>query len=340
MKIAFHTLGCKVNQFDTEIMKEQALQVYHQIVPFDEKADVYVINTCSVTGKSDYQSRQWVRRALRTSPDARIIVTGCYAQTHPEELLKIKGVDLVIGTQERRDWLSYLGGCDKAVYLNLDFSGEPLEQPFIHRFEEHTRAFVKVQDGCDARCSFCLIPRARGASRSVKVERVIEQIGWLVANGYQEVVLTGINLGFYGRDFHPKFSLSQLIRRILTETDLPRLRVSSMEPKTITPDLIDVLASSSRICRHFHIPLQCGDDDILKRMNRHYSRTYYQDIVMILRERITGACIGTDVMVGFPGEGEREFQNTYRLLSDIPLGYFHVFTYSARAQTPAALMKS
>jgi threonylcarbamoyladenosine tRNA methylthiotransferase MtaB len=340
MKIAFCTLGCKINQFDTAAMQQQAVEASHSVVPFEEEADVYVINTCSVTEKSDYQSRQLVRRALKTNPAARIVVTGCYAQTHPEELLQIQGVDVVLGNQEKGDWLNYLGGCEKAAAplqeVNTVFSRGPLQQPIIHRFGERTRAFVKVQDGCDFKCSFCLIPRARGPSRSVLMEQIIGQIRSLVDGGYQEAVLTGVNLGLYGRDFEPKQSLADLVRRILRETDLPRLRLSSIEPKTITPELIEILSSLPRICRHLHIPLQSGDDQVLKRMNRHYTASYYRELIHSIHAKIPGIGIGTDVMVGFPEEGETEFKHTFDLLSDLPMSYFHVFPYSPRPQTPAA----
>ena len=344
LKIGFHTFGCKVNQFDTAAMKEQASEASHEIVAFDQKADVYVINTCTVTEKSDNQSRQLIRKVLRRNPEAKIVVTGCYAQTNPDALVKIKGVNLVLGTQERGNWLDMLGGCDRAVgplkAVDPTFSEGPLDQPLIHRFGERTRAFIKVQDGCDARCSFCVIPRARGNSRSLPVDHVIEQIRQIVLSGYKEVVLTGVNLGFYGRDFTPKYSLAQIIRRILDESDLPRLRISSLEPKTITKELVTIVTSSNRICRHLHIPLQSGDDSILKRMNRHYTSSYYQRQITSLCEQIPDLCVGTDVMVGFPGESDTAFRNTQDLLNQLPFGYFHVFTYSPRTQTVAELMDS
>lgn len=327
-------------------MQEQARQKAHRIVPFEEEADVYVVNTCSVTEGGDAQSRQIIRRALRHNPRARIVVTGCYAQTNPEALSQIRGVDLVLGTRERDDWTDYLendlGGCEKAVAplkaVSAQIPRAPVEQPLIQRFEGRTRAFVKVQDGCDARCSFCLIPRARGPSRSVPAERVIEQVRLLVEAGYLEVVLTGVNLGFYGRDFRPKGGLAALIRQILERTSVRRLRLSSVEPKTLTAELKELLASSPRICRHLHIPLQSGDDGILRRMNRHYRSAYYRRLVEGLAARLPGFGFGTDVMVGFPGEGEEEFQQTYQLLSRLPFSYFHVFSYSPRPQTPAAQM--
>lgn len=343
MKIAFHTMGCKVNQFDTAVMEEQTRKADHAIVPFDQAADVYVINTCSVTEASDQKSRRIIRQIKHRTPGARVIVTGCYAQTHPEELAKISGIDLVLGNGEKQDLAGYLGGCDKAdgpvVNVGSPFSGGPLVQPLIRQVSGHTRVFLKIQDGCDYQCSFCLIPRARGPGRSLLPERVIEQVAVLVEEGCQEVVLTGVNLGTYGRDFIPKQSLAGLLRMLLERTRIARIRLSSLEPKTVTAELIEIIQSSSRICRHFHIPLQSGDNRILKQMNRHYFRSYYRQLVLSLAERFPNASIGTDVMVGFPDEGEAEYRNTYALLDELPMSYVHVFPFSARPETAAAGMR-
>jgi len=342
MKIAFHTMGCKVNQFDTAVMEELARKADHHIVPFEHPADVYVINTCSVTANADQESRRLVRQVRRRHPGSRIIMTGCYAQTHPEELSRIQGVDLILGNREKQDLAAYLGGCDRseAPVLNVGrpILGGPLVQPLLREFTGHTRFFLKIQDGCDYRCSFCLIPRARGPGRSLLPERVIDQTATLVGEGCQELVLTGVNLGTYGRDFMPKQSLAGLLRLLLDRTRIARIRLSSLEPKTVTPELIEVVESSSRICRHFHIPLQSGDNRILKTMNRHYSRSYYRRLILSLSERFPDAGIGADVMVGFPGEGETEYRNTYRLLEKLPVSYFHVFPFSSRPQTAAAAM--
>ncbi len=344
MKIAFHTMGCKVNQFDTAVMEERTRKADHHIVPFDQAADVYVINTCSVTENSDQESRRIVRQLKRRNPDARVIVTGCYAQTHPEELAKIPGIDLVLGNTEKQDLAGYLGGCDKAdgpvVNVGRSFLSGPLDQPMIRQVSGHTRVFLKIQDGCDYKCSFCLIPRARGPGRSLSPERVIEQVTVLAEEGCQEVVLTGVNLGTYGRDFIPKGSLAGLLRLLLDRTRMARVRLSSLEPKTVTPELIEMMQSSSRICRHFHIPLQSGDDRTLKKMNRHYSRQYYRQLILSLAERFPNASIGADVMVGFPDEGEAEYRNTYELLDELPMSYFHVFPFSARPETAAVMMRS
>jgi threonylcarbamoyladenosine tRNA methylthiotransferase MtaB len=344
MKIAFHTMGCKVNQFDTAVLEEQARGADHTLVRFDEAADVYVINSCSVTENSDREARRLVRQLKRRNPGSRIVMTGCYAQTHPEELAQIQGIDLVIGNDRKRDLVDHLGGCEKEPGEALGFEGGlsrgPLDQPLIREFRGHTRFFLKVQDGCDFDCSFCLIPRARGQGRSLPMEQVVNQVKVLTEGGCREVVLTGVNLGAYGRDFEPKQTLSGLLRHLLEQTGISRIRLSSLEPKTITSELLKIVESSSRICRHFHVPLQSGADATLKKMNRHYSRIYYRRLILSLFERFPEAGIGTDVMVGFPGETEDAFRMTHDLLNELPMSYFHVFPFSPRPQTPAAGMDS
>jgi threonylcarbamoyladenosine tRNA methylthiotransferase MtaB len=344
MKIAFHTLGCKVNQFDTAVMENLTRDADHDIVPFEQPADVYVINTCSVTANADQESRRLVRQVKRRNPSSRIIMTGCYAQTHPEELVRIQGVDLILGNREKQDLGGYLGGCERSEGPVVDvgelFSPGPLIQPILRRFTGHTRFFLKIQDGCDYRCSFCLIPRARGPGRSLLPENVLEQTEAVVEEGCQELVLTGVNLGTYGRDFVPKQSLAVLLRLLLDQTGIARIRLSSLEPKTITPELVEVVGSSPRICRHFHIPIQSGDNRILKKMNRHYSRHYFRQLILSLAERFPDASIGSDVMVGFPDEGVPEYRNTYRLLAELPMSYIHVFPFSPRPETPAGLMQT
>jgi threonylcarbamoyladenosine tRNA methylthiotransferase MtaB len=344
MKIAFHTMGCKVNQFDTAVMEERAKDEGHDLVSFGEAADVYVINSCAVTENSDREARRLVRQLKRRNPGSRIVMTGCYAETHPDELAQIQGIDLVIGNSRKRDLVDYLGGCEKEPGEALGFEGGhsqgPLDQPLIHEFRGHTRFFLKIQDGCDFDCSFCLIPRARGPGRSLPIDRTIEQVALLAEEGCQEVVLTGVNLGTYGRDFKPKRELSGLLQLLLDRTFIPRIRLSSLEPKTITPELLDLMESSHRFCRHFHVPLQSGADVTLDKMNRHYSRDYYRQLILSLAERFPGAGIGTDVMVGFPGETLDDFAGTCALLDELPMSYFHVFPFSPRPQTPAADMES
>ncbi len=339
MKIAFYTMGCKVNQFDTAVLCELARGREHTVVPFEREADIYVINTCSVTQRSDQEARRLIRKVKRARPGARVVVTGCYAETHPDELLKIEGVDLLLGNAEKFDLMNFIDGCGRTVGPTSHIGGlrglDSLTQPLIREFPDHTRAFIKIQDGCDYACSFCLIPRARGAGRSLEPERVIEQVRSLEETGFGEVVLTGVNLGTYGRDFSPKRSLAEMLVLLLDRTRIPRIRLSSIEPKTWTPELIESIASSKRVCRHFHVPLQSGDDGILYEMNRHYGRRFYRDLVRSLAGRFPGAGIGADVMVGFPGEGEAEFNNTLTLLEELPMSYLHVFPYSPRPQTPA-----
>ncbi|HEY5648769.1 MAG TPA: tRNA (N(6)-L-threonylcarbamoyladenosine(37)-C(2))-methylthiotransferase MtaB [Nitrospiria bacterium] len=339
MKVAFHTMGCKVNQFDTAVMAEVCGQSSYEVVPFDGGADVYVINTCSVTENGDREARRIVRRVKRDHPGARVVVTGCYAQTQPENVAEIEGVDLVLGNKGKTRIHEFLEGCGGAERPRIELgaldSGEALDQPAIQMMRGRTRVFLKIQDGCDFKCSFCLIPRARGAGRSLPMDRVVDQIRTLGEVGCQEVVLTGINLGMYGRDFSPKARLSDLLNTLLEKTDIPRIRLSSIEPKTLTAGLLDLWASSDRICKHFHIPLQSGDDRILADMNRHYEGSFFRQLIQDISEKVPEACFGTDVMVGFPGEGEREFLNTASLLECLPWAYFHVFPYSPRPDTEA-----
>lgn len=343
MNVAFWTLGCKVNQFDTAVMQAQAKAADCRIVAYSESADVYVINTCSVTGRSNAESRQMVRRALKTNPNARVVVTGCYAQTHPDEVARIEGVSMVLGTRERIDWLARLGACESLsgpmIAADPVIPRMAVEQPVIETFEGRTRFILKVQDGCDFDCSFCIIPRARGPSRSVPAARLIEQVNLAMDHGYREMVLTGVNLGLYGRDFSPKESLAGLLTRMLAETPIARIRLSSLEPKTVTPELIRVMGSSDRFCSHFHIPLQSGDPANLARMNRHYTPEFYAELIRSLARTFPDAGFGTDVLVGFPGETETHFDRTFAMLSALPFGYIHAFTYSSRPLTVAAEMR-
>lgn len=337
MKIAFHTLGCKVNQFDTAVMEEQVREADHEIVASDGLADVHVINSCSVTENSDREAKRLIGRLKRKDPRARIVVTGCYAQTHPEDLRRNPQIDVILGNSHKgklSDYLCTINDSEGPVLaVGSEFSCDPLVQPLIRGLRGHTRSFIKVQDGCDFDCSFCLIPRARGPGRSLPVERVIEQVSRLVEEDCQEVVLTGINLGTYGRDFSPKESLGSLLQMVIERTPIRRVRLSSLEPKTVTSHLRDVIASSSRICRHFHVPLQSGDDQILLAMNRHYSAGFYQDLILELKGQFPDAGFGTDVMVGFPGETDEQFSRTFTLLNRLPMAYFHVFPYSHRPDT-------
>ncbi len=360
MKIAFTTLGCKVNQFDTAIMESSVTRESHEIVPYEEKADLYVINTCTVTENADLESRHWVKKARKKNPNAKIMVTGCYAQTNPAEVKNIPGVDLILGNEEKKSISSFLpmiqpdptsGSVDSKTGPILNETNEVhsnqvscvgeisrekiFKQPLIESFLDKTRAFLKVQDGCNAWCSFCIIPRARGKSRSFSVEEVISQVVLFEERGYHEVVLTGINLGSYGLDFSPKTSLLHLLAQMEKKTSRIRFRFSSIEPEYFTDDLIEAFSNSKRVCRHFHIPLQSGHAGILKKMNRKYSPEYYRALLEKIHHEMPDAAIGADVMAGFPGETIDEFQATYRLLSRLPVAYLHVFPYSMRENTTA-----
>ncbi|HEX9757283.1 MAG TPA: tRNA (N(6)-L-threonylcarbamoyladenosine(37)-C(2))-methylthiotransferase MtaB [Nitrospiria bacterium] len=343
MQVAFATLGCKVNQFDTTMMESLAGGKGYQIVGFDTRADVYIINTCTVTLKSNYQSRQLVRKAVRQNPKARIIVTGCYAETYPDEIKSIPGVDVVLGNAYKKNILEYLEGCGAAepqTLVNGFEEGKNLQQPFVDGERDRSRVFLKVQDGCNFRCTFCIIPKARGPSRSLPPQQIIDQITLLVNKGYNEIVLTGVYLGAYGRDIHPKVSLATLLQEISTRTQLSRIRLSSIDPKDFNSELIETLCNLPNLCHHLHIPLQSGDDLILKRMRRGYTTGFFISLVNELKKKMDDLFIGTDVMVGFPGEGLPQFENTYQLLSSLPITSFHVFPFSNRPGTPAARMKN
>jgi threonylcarbamoyladenosine tRNA methylthiotransferase MtaB len=339
--IFFMTIGCKLNRFETEQMREKAESHGFVCADAGDAVDVCVINTCTVTAKSDYRSRQAVRRAVKSSPGARIVVTGCYAQRFPEELARIEGVDLVIGNHEKEDIISYLDGPwhDRPAIAVTDpgrFRDIPARTR-LHGFGGYTRAFVKIQDGCDNRCSYCAVPLARGRSRSKPVKDVLEEITILAAGGYAEVVLTGVHLGSYGRDLLPAASLSDLLRVTSTIPGLERVRLSSIEPTDFSPQLIEAMADPDlRVCPHVHVPLQSGDDGVLRCMGRPYTAGEYRDIVRAIADALPHCGIGADVMVGFPGEDEAAFTHTQNLIETLPITYLHVFAYSKRRGTRAA----
>jgi len=345
MQIAFSTLGCKVNQFDTQMMEKLAGDKSYELVPFENRADVYVINTCTVTQKSNYQSRQLVRRAFRQNPYAKIVVTGCYAETHPEEIKALPGVSLVLGNAYKTNLLDYLEDCGQSqpqpqlLLINGFKKGKGLQQPILDGFRERSRIFLKIQDGCNFRCSFCIIPKARGPSRSLPMQQVMDQINRVVENGYHEVVLTGVYIGAYGNDLNPKITLSSLLQEISWKTDLKRLRISSMDPKDFNRDLIETLCHLPNLCHHLHIPLQSGNDQILIKMRRGYTAGFFKGLILELKQRLTDIHLSTDIMVGFPGETEGQFQETFDLLKALPIASFHVFPFSTRPGTPASEMR-
>jgi threonylcarbamoyladenosine tRNA methylthiotransferase MtaB len=339
-KIAITTLGCKINQFESAAMTEALEKEGYQLVPFSETADVYVVNSCTVTAKTDAESRRLIRRATRRNPEARVVVTGCYAQMSAEELLKLPGVSLILGNSEKRDIVGFLKEAeDRPRAVVSDISQRRSEGGTqLESFAEHTRAFLQVQNGCDSRCAYCIVPYARGASRSVSLEEALEGIDAFAAKGFREIVLTGIHLGAYGLDLAPATNLLDLLERAEERATVPRLRVGSVEPMEVAPELIRFLAQSRIVCPHLHLPLQSGSDGVLSRMNRGYNTGFYRDLLRALLQAVPDICLGTDVIAGFPGESDAEFAETHSLIEELPLAYLHVFPFSPRPGTPAATM--
>jgi threonylcarbamoyladenosine tRNA methylthiotransferase MtaB len=341
-KVALATLGCKVNQCESAYLEEILFKKNFDIRPFTEEADFYCINTCAVTSRAAMQSRQLIRRAARRNSEAKIVVMGCYAQVAAEEIAAIPGVTHILGTSEKLALLNYISrGGENAcpcIYLK-DARNAPDPTPLVFSaFSNRTRAFLKVQDGCNAFCSYCIVPYARGRSRSIPLTSIIGQVERFLDHGYQEIVLTGIHLGQWGSDLKPKQELIGMLRSILGHQSPSRLRLSSLEPKEISTDLLVLMASEPKLCPHLHIPLQSGDATILGRMNRHYHSHFYREIVLEAIHRIPDLAVGVDVMVGFPGETDAQFQNTYHLIESLPVAYLHIFPFSPRPGTPAAAM--
>jgi len=343
-KIAVTTLGCKVNQCDSAAIVQQLQENGYSTVAFNEAADCYIINTCAVTSSTESQSRQLIRRALRRSEKALIVVTGCYAQNNAEQLRILSTRVQVAGNTAKKD-LPHLidalfkGG--KALFEVQDISQQNIfTSPVAEIFDGRTRAFLKIQDGCNSRCAYCIVPSVRGPSRSLMLDRVLERMHVLVKNGYKEIVLTGIHLGAWGLDLKPRYSLGDLLTMCQADPELNeiRLRLSSVEPTEWSDKIIDLMANSKNICPHVHIPLQSGDAAILKSMHRSYTPDFFEDIVLRLVRTIPTINIGIDVISGLPGESDSCFLNTCNLLESLPAGYLHVFPYSRRPGTPAAEM--
>ncbi|QKG84954.1 tRNA (N(6)-L-threonylcarbamoyladenosine(37)-C(2))-methylthiotransferase MtaB [Kroppenstedtia pulmonis] len=340
--VAFHTLGCKVNAYETEAIWQLFQKNGYRKVEFEEDADVYVINTCTVTNTGDRKSRQMIRRAVRQNPEAVVAVTGCYAQTSPGEILEIPGVDVVVGTQGRDRLLEYIEehrqtrkpiNAVKNIMKTREF--EDMDVP---TFSERTRASLKIQEGCNNFCTFCIIPWARGLLRSRKPESVLSQAKKLVASGYKEIVLTGIHTGGYGEDLED-YKLADLLWDLDKVEGLNRIRISSIEASQIDDRVIEVLNQSDKMCRHLHIPLQAGDDAVLKRMRRRYTVEEYKEKIKHIHRAMPQVAITTDIIVGFPGETDEMFENGYRLIEELKFSELHVFPYSKRTGTPAARME-
>lgn len=341
--VAFYTLGCKVNFYDTEAMWQLFKNEGYEQVDFETStADVYVINTCTVTNTGDKKSRQIIRRAVRRNPEAVVAVTGCYAQTSPAEIMAIPGVDLVVGTQDRDKLMTYIGQIQSDrkpvnAVRNIMKTRE-FEELDVPNFADHTRAFLKIQEGCNNFCTFCIIPWSRGLSRSRQPDSVLNQARQLAASGYKEIVLTGIHTGGYGDDLD-NYRLSNLLADLTAVEGLERIRISSIEASQIDDEMIRVLNGSPKMCRHLHIPLQAGDDEILKRMRRKYTTAEFAEKIARIREAMPGVAITTDVIVGFPGETEERFENGFRFMERVGFAEMHVFPYSKRTGTPAARME-
>jgi len=337
--VSVATLGCKVNQFESEALIDALEQREYAVVPFEEGADITIINTCTVTHRADFQSRQMVRRASRSNPNSLIIVTGCYPQVETDAFLKMEGVHYLLGNGEKSRIPDFLSLMQEGEFPRVQVGDVQKEKLFsetpLHSFHRHTRAFLKIQDGCNAYCSYCIVPHARGRSRSLQPERVVKNLKVLKERGFKEVVLTGIHLGAYGFDLNPPFPLEKLLRRLEKEETPDRIRLSSIEPGDFSPGLISALSQSNKICPHLHIPIQSGDDDVLKKMNRDYDRSFLSDLVRELHLKISNLSIGADMIVGFPGETEEKFGHTYGLIESLPFSYLHVFPFSKRKGTPA-----
>lgn len=341
-KAALHNLGCKVNAYETEAMQHLLEEAGYEIVPFTQKADVYVINTCSVTNMADRKSRQMLHKAKKNNPDSIVVATGCYVQTSEKEVLNDLSVDIVIGNDRKHDLVRLLEeySLDSVndTVDDINDGKHDFEELFIDQTKEHTRAFIKVQDGCNQFCSYCIIPYARGRVRSRRFENVIAEVERLAANGFKEVVLTGIHLSSYGVDFEEATGLLELIQAVNAVKGIERIRLGSLEPKIVTEHFASELSKLDKICPHFHLSLQSGCDVTLKRMNRKYTTKEYERGCELLRKYFVHPAITTDVIVGFPGETEEEFEQTEAYLEHIHFYEMHIFKYSKRKGTRAAVM--
>jgi threonylcarbamoyladenosine tRNA methylthiotransferase MtaB len=340
MKISLVTLGCKTNQTDAASLAAELTVQGHEIVSSPKKADALIVHTCTVTQKTDYQARQAIRQAIAKNPEAKVVVTGCYAQVSPRALEAIPGVDFIVGMGERNRIPDLLQFREKQNSPRILASEARRLVSFAEErvplFQERTRAYLKVQDGCNSFCSYCIVPFARGRNRSLPLDRARARALELSSSGFKEIVLTGIHLGTYGTDLNPPLSLLDLLQALERAPGMPRIRLSSIEPAELTLPFIDFLSRGQNICPHLHIPLQSGDDDILRRMNRNYSRDFFSDRIHRLVQAIPDLTIGVDLIGGFPGEDEQAFENTCNLVARLPLAYLHVFPFSRREGTPAA----
>ncbi|MEW6087306.1 MAG: tRNA (N(6)-L-threonylcarbamoyladenosine(37)-C(2))-methylthiotransferase MtaB [bacterium] len=330
MKIALTTVGCKLNQYETSAMSELLRENGFEIAPFFSCADFYVVNSCSVTKKAELDTRKFIKKAKRINPRAKIIITGCCAS-----LIDPLSVDLILNNKQKTKIADYVYKLQKDA-PSKTFSGKEntVFFPSFKTFFEHSRAFIKIQDGCDVSCSYCIVPQVRGKSQSQKEDEILEQAKIFINRGYKEIVISGVNIGAYGRDFFPETNLAGLLKKLIAIPGLGRIRLSSIEPQEFDKELLDII-KDPRICPHLHLPLQSGDDKILEAMRRKYRVRYYLCLIDALFEKVPDLNLGTDIIAGFPGEGDKEFNNTFELVKKIPFAYLHIFRYSQRPGTIA-----
>lgn len=339
--VASYALGCKVNQYESEAIAELFEEKGYDVVGIDDKADVYVINTCTVTNFGDKKSRQLIRKVKRQNPDALVAVVGCYAQTAPDEVMKIEGVNIVIGTKDRKEIVSIVENYHDNKpenHVSTIMKEREFEHLKIHKLKNRTRAYLKIQDGCSQFCSYCIIPYARGPIRSRDPEDIMEEVNVLAQNGFKEIVLTGIHVASYGKDIK-NIDLLGIIKRVHEVEGIERIRFSSIEPNIITEEFVSEIVKLKKVCHHFHLSLQSGCDKTLKDMNRKYTTEKYYDAVCILRKYMSDVAITTDIIVGFPGETEEDFNESYEFAKKVQFSKIHVFPYSPKKGTPAAERK-
>lgn len=339
--VASYALGCKVNQYESEAIAELFEEKGYDVVGIDDKADVYVINTCTVTNFGDKKSRQLIRKVKRQNPDALVAVVGCYAQTAPDEVMKIEGVNIVIGTKDRKEIVSIVENYHDNKpenHVSPIMKEREFEHLKIHKLKNRTRAYLKIQDGCSQFCSYCIIPYARGPIRSRDPEDIMEEVNVLAQNGFKEIVLTGIHVASYGKDIK-NIDLLGIIKRVHEVEGIERIRFSSIEPNIITEEFVSEIVKLKKVCHHFHLSLQSGCDKTLKDMNRKYTTEKYYDAVCILRKYMSDVAITTDIIVGFPGETEEDFNESYEFAKKVQFSKIHVFPYSPKKGTPAAERK-
>ncbi|ARC85531.1 radical SAM methylthiotransferase, MiaB/RimO family protein [Clostridium argentinense CDC 2741] len=342
MKVAFSTLGCRVNVYESEAMIEKFIKDGYEITNFEEFSDVYVINTCTVTNMGDKKSRQMISRARRKNPEAIIAVVGCYSQIASDEISKIEGVDVVLGTRNKGDIVYYVNRAreEKKQFVEVSdvLRNKNFEELDIEEYQDKTRAFLKIQDGCNKFCSYCLIPFARGAVCSKDPEKLLKEVHELAQNGFKEIILSGVHTASYGVDLEGDWSLVKILEEINKVEGIERIRIGSIDPTFFSEGVIEKITTLEKMCPHFHLSLQSGCDATLKRMNRHYTTEDYKTVVKNLRKYISDVSITTDIIAGFPGESERDFNETYKFLSEIKLSKMHIFKYSPRKGTKAAEM--